>query len=56
MTALIEALHVTLSIFYLFKKIRPYSEMDVIKIGEKYKGKPIDLSNNWEDKFWITKK
>lgn len=33
-----------------------YSEMEVIKIGEKYKGKPIDVSDDWEDKFWITKK
>lgn len=33
-----------------------YSKIELNKIGNKYKAKPIDISVKWEDKFWIAKK
>lgn len=33
-----------------------FSEKDLFDIAQKHEQKPIDISQNWNDKFWILKK
>jgi iron-sulfur cluster repair protein YtfE (RIC family) len=33
-----------------------FSEVEMFELAAKYGEKPTDVTANWEDKFWITKK
>lgn len=33
-----------------------FSDIELMELAQKFNQKPIDISDNWKDKFWITKK